>query len=148
MRRRLFGILGALPTDGGPGHDKPACDCALRLDQLEWEMPQIELTEAQLARVPEFADRWTKIGLCTEPADRPRAEAAIREMYRQGGLDPPAKIVWCGSPLSQVFTREMVKDFDRTKTIWPGVGVPIYNSVFACIWDSVRVGRGGGVWDV
>src|SRR5215471_18380124 len=124
MRRRLFGILGALPTDGGPGHDKPACDCALRLDQLEWEMPQIELTEAQLARVPEFADRWTKIGLCTEPADRPRAEAAIREMYRQGGLDPPAKIVW------------------------PGVGVPIYNSVFACIWDSVRVGRGGGVWDV
>jgi hypothetical protein len=72
-------------------------------------MSRIEqLTGEQIARIPEFVDRWTKIGLCTDPADRPRAEAAIREMYRQGGLEPPRQIVWCGSPLSQILTRMFV----------------------------------------
>jgi hypothetical protein len=63
-----------------------------------------QLTAEQKARLPEFVDRWTKIGLCTDPADRPRAEAAIRDMYRQVGLEPPRAIVWCGSPLSQGLT--------------------------------------------
>jgi hypothetical protein len=45
-------------------------------------MSRIEtLTPEQIARFDEFRDRWTQIGLCTEPADRPRAEAAIRDMY-------------------------------------------------------------------
>jgi hypothetical protein len=39
-----------------------------------------KLTDEQIARFPEFVERWTKIGLCTDPADRPRVEAAIREM--------------------------------------------------------------------
>jgi hypothetical protein len=66
------------------------------------------LTPEQIARFAEFRDRWTQIGLCTDPADQPRAEAAIREMYRQGGLEPPAKIVWCGSPLSLALTRTAI----------------------------------------
>jgi hypothetical protein len=58
------------------------------------------LTTEQKSRLDEFVDRWTHIALSTDPADRPRAEAAIRETYRQGGLEPPKAIVWCGSPLS------------------------------------------------
>jgi transposase len=70
---------------------------------------------AELSSIgPEFATRLvgeeTKIGLCTDPADRPRAEAAIRDMYRQGGLEPPSRIVWCGSLLSQGLTRAIVID--------------------------------------
>ena len=57
------------------------------------------LTAKQRARFPEFVEKWTKIGLCTDPADRPRAEAAISEMYKQAGLHTP-QIVWCGSPLA------------------------------------------------
>lgn len=42
------------------------------------------LTPEQVARFPEFVERWTNIGLCTDPADRPAAERAIHETY------PPA----------------------------------------------------------
>jgi hypothetical protein len=48
-----------------------------------------QLTDEERARFGEFADRWTRIGLCTDPADRLFAEAAIRQMYRQGGLELP-----------------------------------------------------------
>jgi hypothetical protein len=71
-------------------------------------MKRIEsLTPEQLARFPEFIERWTKIGLCTEPADRPRAEAAVALAYKRAGMDAP-HVVWCGSPLSQGLTRAVV----------------------------------------
>ena len=61
-------------------------------------MRKIEkLTAAQTEKLAEYAKRWTDIGLSTKPADRPRAEAAIIEMYRVAGLGAP-RIVWCGSP--------------------------------------------------
>lgn len=56
-----------------------------------------KLTDAQIARMAEYRDRWTEIGLCTAPADRPAAEAAIVESYRCSGIEPPRKIVWCGN---------------------------------------------------
>ena len=36
-----------------------------------------QLTPEQTARFPELIEKWIKIGLSTEPVDRPRAEAAI-----------------------------------------------------------------------
>ena len=33
-----------------------------------------ELTKEQKARFPEFVDKWIKIGLSTERANRPKAE--------------------------------------------------------------------------
>jgi hypothetical protein len=45
-----------------------------------------------------FADKWVKICLSTEPADRPRAEAAIRGIYAELGYEPPARIEWARSP--------------------------------------------------
>ena len=51
------------------------------------------LTAEQETRFPEFVGRWTQIGLSTEPADRPRSEAAVRDMYRQAGLAAAKKIV-------------------------------------------------------
>ena len=47
-----------------------------------------------LARI---ADRWLAAGLSTAPADRPRAAAAVRALYRIWQLPAP-EIVWCGSP--------------------------------------------------
>ncbi|MFA1552000.1 DUF6745 domain-containing protein [Actinomadura chokoriensis] len=40
---------------------------------------------------------WLGHLLCTEPADRPAAEAAISELYRLIGLDPP-RFHWVASP--------------------------------------------------
>ena len=64
-----------------------------------------EITEEQKARFPEFVTRWTNIGLCTDPADRPRAEAGVREAYRCGGLEPPKEIIWCSSPSDMINKR-------------------------------------------
>ncbi len=57
-----------------------------------------KMTEAETAAMKAHADKWIKIGLCTDPADRPLAEAAISACYRHAGLTPP-RIVWTPAPL-------------------------------------------------
>lgn len=65
------------------------------------------LTDAQRAKFPAYVREWTDIGLCTDPADRPRAEKAVNSMYECGGIKPPKRIVWCASPLALVRKQEM-----------------------------------------
>ncbi|MGH8571787.1 MAG: hypothetical protein ACREX8_04310, partial [Gammaproteobacteria bacterium] len=60
------------------------------------------LTADQLDLIPGLLDRWVGMALSTEPADRPAAERAVARAYRSAGLDPPARIVWLGSPLAGV----------------------------------------------
>jgi hypothetical protein len=59
------------------------------------------LTDSQRARFQDFVNKWTDIGLSTEPADRVRAEQGIRVAYALAGLDAPSKIIWTTSPLAQ-----------------------------------------------
>lgn len=68
------------------------------------------LTQSQIDRMAEFRDKWTAIGLSTEPAVRDKAEDDIRLSYRLAGMPEPRKIVWCGSPLSQGLTRAVILD--------------------------------------
>ena len=85
------------------------------------------LTQSQSDRMVEFSDKWIKIGLSTEPANRTEAEAAIKQMYASAGLVQPRKIVWCGSPLSQGLTRSII----LTKGVWASVGASVRDSVGA-----------------
>ena len=57
------------------------------------------LTDEQIARFPEFIDKWTKIGLSTQPADRERAERAIRGLYALAKLKEPC-VIWLPCPIS------------------------------------------------
>lgn len=59
-----------------------------------------ELTEEQKARRQEYYELGVKIGLCTDPADRTRAEWGIREAYACADLAPPKEIVWVDSPMA------------------------------------------------
>ena len=110
------------------------------------------LTAAQTARFGEYVERWTAIGLSTEPADRPTAEAAIATMYRCGGLEPPQHIVWCKSPLSMLLTAAVLR---RRDSVEDSVGASVRDSVRASTWasvwasveDSVRSSVGDSVWD-
>lgn len=102
------------------------------------------LTDVKIARFPEFVDRWTTIGLCTDPADRPRAEAGIATAYRMAGLDPPKLIVWCGSPLSQGLTRAIVFGLAGASA---SVGDSVGDSVWDSVGDSVRDSVGASVRD-
>lgn len=66
---------------------------ASRLDRLEPE---------QEARLAEIREEWRAAGLATGPADRLRAERAMRDAYRAAGLPPPALFLWVRSPLEGV----------------------------------------------
>ena len=57
------------------------------------------LTQEQKDAIPEWVDKWIKIGLSTEPADRERQEKAIRACYRFAGLKDDVPIVFVSSPI-------------------------------------------------
>jgi hypothetical protein len=57
------------------------------------------LTDAQRARMPEWADRWIERGLRTGDADRARFEKAVRECYEFAGIPWHNNIVWVPSPI-------------------------------------------------
>ncbi len=124
------------------------------------------LNEQQISAMIDVRDEWTKIGLCTDKADRPRAEAAINEMYKQGGLEPPKKIVWCDSPLSQGLVVSILKNIKQNylpsldsarasvlastqARVWDSVGASVLasveDSVLASVWDSVGASVGASV---
>ena len=108
-------------------------------------MPQIEtLAPDQIARFPEFVDDWTKVGLCADPADRPRAEAALRWMYANSKLQTP-QIVWCGSPFSNGMVKTIVEKLLRSRNeklsgslVRDSVGKSVRESVRESVRDSVR----------
>lgn len=62
-----------------------------------------KLTPEQEAMMPIWRDKWTKIGLSTEKADRPKFEKAVRECYKLAGLPEPKVVVWVSSPIVGAF---------------------------------------------
>lgn len=56
-----------------------------------------KLTPEQEKRHDEVFREALALGTCTDPADRPRAEAAISRMYELLG-EPAPKFVWCAGP--------------------------------------------------
>jgi hypothetical protein len=115
-------------------------------------MEKIEiLTTEQQAKLAEWRDRWTAIGLSTEPANRPEAERAIIMAYAAAKLPPP-RIVWCDSPLSQGITRAIAKSlackkFSTGEKVRASVGDSVWASVRDSVRDSVWASVGDSVWD-
>ncbi|MDQ6745059.1 MAG: hypothetical protein M3Z27_03435 [Actinomycetota bacterium] len=59
-----------------------------------------ELTAEQAALLPAIRERWLRVCLSTEPADRLAAEEALAGAYASAGLRPPSSVVWMESPLA------------------------------------------------
>jgi hypothetical protein len=106
-----------------------------------------ELTPEQVARMAEYRDRWIQIGLSTEPACREKAEKAICAIYQSGGLRPPRKIVWCGSPLSQGLTRAVMLNNSVRASVRASVGASVRDNVRDRVWNSARDNVWGSVRD-
>ena len=105
-------------------------------------MKKIEkLTQEQIDKMAEWRDKWTAIGLSTEPANRPEAERAIGMIYAAAGKAAP-RIVWCDSPFSQGLTRFNVLNMGKNKI----VRASVRDSVGASVWDSVWDSVGDSVW--
>jgi hypothetical protein len=58
------------------------------------------LTPQQTAMLGDYRARWSAIGRSTAPADRGAAEEGVRLAYHAAGLKPPARFVWCESPVA------------------------------------------------
>ena len=61
------------------------------------------LGAAELAQIPEFVERWTRIGLSTTPIDHEAAEPTLHRLYAAAGLTPP-QIVWAPCPMTAVLS--------------------------------------------
>lgn len=69
-----------------------------------------ELPQEVVDRFPEIRDEWIKIGLSTQPADRPRAEAGVDMAYKAADLEPPQVKVWVDSPLQGSMAAAVCRD--------------------------------------
>ncbi len=107
------------------------------------------LTPAQTARFPEFVERWVRDGLCTKPADRPAAEAAMARAYEQGGVSWHGHVVWTTSPLALVLTDAVLQNLTKVgrDRVWASVGAGVRDSVGAGVRESVGAGVWASVWD-
>ena len=118
------------------------------------------LTDAQKARFPEWVEKWTCIGLCTEPADRPKFEHAVKICYQKADLQPPKSIVWVDSPLVLALAApiaafiieniKQVKEPDAVRgavsgAVGDAVGVAVHDAVHVAVDGAVGVAVGGAV---
>jgi len=98
-----------------------------------------KLTQEQIKQLPVFRDKWLKIGLCTEPANRKKAEEGIKIAYRIANLSPPEKIVWCTSPLANGSARWsfLIKRIERD-FVGYSVHYDMRHRPLGSVWESVR----------
>jgi len=98
-----------------------------------------KLTAEQTDQLATWRDKWTAIGLSTEPANRIEAERAIVMAYAAAGKAAP-RIVWCDSPLWQGMTRAIIlnlKDQKVRDSVRDSVWASVWDSVWASVWASV-----------
>lgn len=48
-----------------------------------------KLSEEQIAKFPEYVNKWVEIGVNTNPTDMTKAKKFIKEAYKVAGLNPP-----------------------------------------------------------
>jgi hypothetical protein len=61
----------------------------------------------------EIRNRWLARLFSTEPADRLRAEAAVRELYLAAGFDPPRYLLWFDTPFDACWAAVLLIEGDR-----------------------------------
>jgi hypothetical protein len=117
-----------------------------------------QLTPEQIARFPEFVEKWTKIGFSTEPVDRSYAGECVSRLYRDSGLHHPSHIVWFDNPVQMLnehtkikgnaiarIIRELIGD-KIFKNVWPTVEGDICDSINIIVRHNVKDKVWNKVW--
>ena len=105
-----------------------------------------KLTPEQIARFPEFIERWTKIGLSCEPLDLPRAQLAVRDAYAAAKLQPPKAFYVFDGPVSGAVGVAILRAIPSA-SVGASVGDSVWDSVWDSVGDSVRDSVGASVGD-
>ena len=100
------------------------------------------LTTDEQAALAAYHQRYLGYGLNTEPADRPRAEAAFAEVYRMIGRSP-VPIIWADSPLTaNLILHGLSRLSDGSQQ-----GASLRDSLGASLGASLRASLGDSLWD-
>lgn len=95
------------------------------------------MTDAEMAKMPEWAAKWIAIGLSTERADRPLFEAAPHACYRLSGHAPPKAIVWAPCPIVVAYAGPIAQHWAKRLTKSDSVHASVHASVRASVRASV-----------
>jgi hypothetical protein len=123
------------------------------------------LSDEQQRQVDTIWQEWSAVHLCAAPAERSLAERAARLAYRQAGLAPPERVLWCESPLAGARAAERLGATGQTRVdlltgaprillqhtlvqplddSWPEVPQRTWEALAGLV-DSWPAARGGGL---
>ena len=101
-----------------------------------------KLTAEQIARMPEWVDRWVKIGLSTDPADFDAAEAAALKCYEIAGLPKPRVVLRMSSPFGATLGGPLALALLGSKQ----VGSQVRSQVESQVGSAWTQYRGAQLW--
>ncbi|MFL6113961.1 MAG: DUF6745 domain-containing protein [Catenulispora sp.] len=96
-----------------------------------------ELTPDQWTQVRKLRDEWLAHGLNTAPADRPRAETAITEMYRLIGKAAP-QFLWVDSPATANLAMWLFDGKLKGSSLRSSLDSSLYSSLDSSLYSSLR----------
>ena len=101
------------------------------------------LTPEQAKYLPVFRKHWFDVGTCTEPADRPKAEAAITGLYAAIGKDKPVFFWFDGLMTSELFLNLGANLWDNLganlgDNLRDNLGANLGASLRDSLWDNLR----------
>ena len=103
-----------------------------------------ELTQQQIAKFPEYVDKWIKIGLSTEDSiNKELAKQSIIKAYKCAGLKEPEIFIFTESP----FHNSVLYSIFKNKKVWNSVSDSVSGSISGSVSDSVRDSVGDSVWN-
>lgn len=104
-----------------------------------------KLTPEQEAQFPRFVRKWTEIGLCTKPADRERAERAIKGLYALAKLREP-RVIWLPCPISaglaavayaSLIAKRLIPKTEDAKPVYSAVRLAVGSAVYSAVESAV-----------
>ena len=118
-----------------------------------------KLTPEQEAGLPEWRDKWLKIGLSCEPCDLPRARVALAKVYGAAKLPPPKWVLVADSPLGGAIMAVLVQNLAQVRAqvgghleqvwgqVWGQVSEQVWEQVERQVRDQVLGQVRSQVWD-
>ncbi len=98
------------------------------------------LTNEQLAILPKFRAEWLQWGICTERADRQKAETSILAMRQRIGVLEKPIFIWCASPATSLIATHFLKSSELKKS-----GASLRASLGASLKDSLVASLGASL---
>lgn len=80
------------------------------------------------AELKDHRDYWIKVGLSTEPVNKPKVEQGLALAYAEAGLKAPSEIIYCDSPAQGCLTAgKLVRQASKS----------VRGQVWSRVWDRV-----------